>query len=167
MRKRSKYKPKGVRLDAVNWVVSGFKPVVAHEETLNLRTKNHSSLASILAGTGTKDDVDVLIAAMNMTEALSLIRYELGFDWQPEITAAQNALFEMARRGLTRKRFLFTGLEMQAMKLAMEIHDAQIENCTIQDFEKAIDLVAKTVRTNKARRIVPVESAPRQPHEAT
>lgn len=27
MRKKSKYKPKGVRLDAVNWVLAGLKPI--------------------------------------------------------------------------------------------------------------------------------------------
>jgi hypothetical protein len=159
VRKKSKYKPKGVRVDALNWVLSGLKPVVTHTEALNLRTKNHSALASVLAGTGTRDDVDVLIATLNMTEALSLIRNELGFDWKQEINAAQDALFHMARRGLIKNRFLFTGPEMQALKLAMEIHDAQIEQCTIQDFERALALVEQTVRANKARRVVPLETA--------
>jgi hypothetical protein len=159
MRKQSKYKPKGVRVDAVNWVLSGLKPVVAHTEVLNLRTKNHSAMASMLAGTGTRDDVDILIAAMNMTEALSLTRGELGIDWKQEINAAQNALFTMAQRGLTKNRFLFTGPEMQALKLAMEIHDAQIEQSTIQDFEKALALVNQTILSNKARRIVSLEPA--------
>lgn len=159
MRKQSKYRPKGVRVDAVNWVLSGLKPVVAHTEVLNLRTKNHSAMASMLAGTGTRDDVDILIAAMNMTEALSLTRGELGIDWKQEINAAQNALFTMAQRGLTKNRFLFTGPEMQALKLAMEIHDAQIEQSTIQDFEKALALVSQTILSNKARRIVSLEPA--------
>lgn len=159
MRKQSKYKPKGVRVDAVNWVLSGLKPVVAHTEVLNLRTKNHSAMASMLAGTGTRDDVDILIAAINMTEALSLTRGELGIDWKQEINAAQNALFTMAQRGLTKNRFLFTGPEMQALKLAMEIHDAQIEQSTIQDFEKALALVNQTILSNKARRIVSLEPA--------
>lgn len=159
MRKQSKYRPKGVRVDAVNWVLSGLKPVVAHTEVLNLRTKNHSAMASMLAGTGTRDDVDILIAAMNMTEALSLTRGELGIDWKQEINAAQNALFTMAQRGLTKNRFLFTGPEMQALKLAMEIHDAQIEQSTIQDFEKALALVNQTILSNKARRIVSLEPA--------
>lgn len=159
MRKQSKYRPKGVRVDAVNWVLSGLKPVVAHTEVLNLRTKNHSAMASMLAGTGTRDDVDILIAAINMTEALSLIRGELGIDWKQEINAAQNALFTMAQRGLTKNRFLFTGPEMQALKLAMEIHDAQIEQSTIQDFEKALALVNQTILSNKARRIVSLEPA--------
>lgn len=158
MRKKSKYRPKGVRVDALNWVLSGLKPVASHSEVFSLRTKNHIAVASMLAGTGTRDDVDALIAAMNMTEALSLLRHELGTDWKAEINAAQDALFTMARRGLTKNRFLFTGPEMQAIKLAMEIHDAQIDNCTIQDFERALALVAKTVLTNKARRVVPLET---------
>lgn len=159
MRKKSKYRPKGVRVDALNWVLSGLKPVVTHGEVFNLRTKNHIAMASLIAGTGTRDDVDTLIAAMNMTEALSLIRHELGLDWKQEINAAQDALFTMAQRGLTKNRFLFTGPEMQALKLAMEIHDAQIDRCTIQDFEKAMSLIEHTVQSNKARRITPLETA--------
>lgn len=155
MRKRSNYKPKGVRLDAVNWVLSGMRPMRLHDEATMLRVKNHAAMKDMVEGRADRTTIDVLIAAMNMTEALSLVRDELGADWRAEITAAQNALFSMAQRGVDKgNRFLFTGPELTAMNLAMDIHDAQIDNCTIKELEQAMDLIHQTIRNKKARAIV-------------
>lgn len=155
MRKQSKYRPKGVRLDAMSWVLSGMRPMRLHDEATMLRVKNHAAMKDMVEGRATRDTVDVLIAAMNMTEALSLVHHELGADWRPEISAAQEALFNMAQRGVDRGNlFRFTGPELTAMNLAMDIHDAQIDNCTIKELEKAMDLIYKTIRNNKARAIV-------------
>lgn len=155
MRKRSSYKPKGVRLDAVNWVLSGMRPMRLHGEATMLRVKNHAAMKDMVEGRADRNTIDVLIAAMNMTEALSLVRDELGADWRAEITAAQNALFSMAQRGVDKgNRFLFTGPELTAMNLAMDIHDAQIDNCTIKELEKAMELIHQTIRNKKARAIV-------------
>ncbi len=155
MRKQSKYRPKGVRIDAVNWVLSGMRPMRLHDEATTLRVKNHAAMKDMVEGRANRDTVDVLIAAMNMTEALSLVRAELGADWRAEITAAQNALFTMAQRGVNKNNtFRFTGPELTAMNIAMEIHDAQIDNCTIKELEKAMDLIQQTIIHKKARAIV-------------
>lgn len=155
MRKRSNYKPKGVRIDAVNWVLSGMRPMRLHDEATMLRVKNHAAMKEMVEGHADRNTIDVLIAAMNMTEALSLVRDELGADWRAEITAAQNALFSMAQRGVDKgNKFLFTGPELTAMNLAMDIHDAQIDNCTIKELEKAMELIHQTIRNKKARAIV-------------
>ena len=155
MRKRSSYKPKGVRIDAVNWVLSGMRPMRLHGEATMLRVKNHAAMKDMVEGRADRNTVDVLIASMNMTEALSLVRHELGADWRAEITAAQEALFTMAQRGVNKGNvFRFTGPELTAMNLAMDIHDAQIDNCTINELEKAMDLIAQTIINKKARAIV-------------
>lgn len=155
MRKRSSYKPKGVRIDAVNWVLNGMRPMRLHGESTMLRVKNHAAMKDMVEGRADRNTVDVLIAAMNMTEALSLVRHELGADWRAEITAAQEALFTMAQRGVNKGNvFRFTGPELTAMNLAMDIHDAQIDNCTINELEKAMDLIAQTIINKKARAIV-------------
>lgn len=73
MRKRSKYKPKGIRLDAVNWVVAGLKPISDVGDALvTLKAKNHSALTEITQGRGNRDQIDVLIAALNMCEAYAV-----------------------------------------------------------------------------------------------
>ena len=152
MRKRSKYKPKGVRPDAVSWVLSGLKPFKASVHELNLRIKNHDALNTLRLGTATRKDLDALIAAMNMAEALT--RLDIGTDWSVEIKAAQDALYHLAKRGVKNgDRFIITGPELQALNLGMEIHDAQLDACTIQMLEKAIDIVNADITNRKARPI--------------
>jgi hypothetical protein len=157
MRKKSKYKPKGVRLDAVNWVLAGMKKVgTLPTAGVALKLKNHEALDSILKGIGTRDHVDVLIAAVNMAEAMIRIRDDLGRDWAEEIRAAQDALFTMAKRGVEKDSFVFTGPEMTAVKLVMDIHDAQLDNCFVKEMERALDIVAEEVRLKKCRPIVEI-----------
>ena len=153
MRKRSKYKPKGVRIDAVNCVISGLKPIASAGDALvTLKAKNHSALSEITQGRGNKDQIDVLIAAMNMCEAYAI--HGKGIDWIPEIRQAQDAIFNMGKRGIEKNRFLFTGEEMKAINLGIDIHDAQLEESTIKELEKMIDYVTKQIRLKKARPII-------------
>jgi hypothetical protein len=153
MRKRSKYKPKGVRLDALNWVLSGLKPVSQVGDALViLKAKNHSALTEVVQGRGNRDQIDVLIAALNMCEAYAI--HGKGNDWLPEIKEAQDALYEMAKRGIDTDKFLFRGPEMQAVNLAMEIHDAQLEESTVKQLEDMSDFVTKQIILKRARPIV-------------
>lgn len=153
MRKKSKYKPKGVRLNVVKYVLEGMKPMAKHPAATDLRIKNHASMTALVKGDGTRDDVDVVINALNMAEAFHLVDEDLGRDWRPEISDAQDALFNMARRGVEKNRFIFTGPELKAVNLALEVHDAQLEKATVQQLEKAVDIVAETIRTKRARQI--------------
>lgn len=152
MRKKSKYKPRGVRLDALNWVLAGLKPISKVGDALTvLKAKNHSALTEVVQGRGNRDQLDILIAAMNMTEAYAV--HGKGKDWLPEIKEGQDALYEMACRGLESDKFVFRGPEMQAVNLAMEIHDAQLEQSTVKELEEMTAYVNKQVRSMKARPI--------------
>lgn len=154
MRKRSKYRPRKIFSDPVTWVINGFKPVSEYGEAIGLKIRNHSALADVTKGQGSRDKVDVLIAAMNMAEALYTVNPDLGKQYAVEIKAAQDAIFHMARRGVEKERFVFTGLEMQAMNTGMEIHDAQLDACTVGELEAAIKYVYETVKHRRARAIV-------------
>jgi hypothetical protein len=153
VRKRSKYKPKGTRLDVMTWIKEGMKPMTSHNDAvLALRIKNHSALTAVVQGKATRDDLDILIAAVNITEALAL--RGIGSDWHDEIRAAQDAVLTMTRRGLANgDKFLFTGPEMQAVNLAMEIHDAQIDQASVSDLERALDKVQEEIKGKRARAI--------------
>lgn len=152
MRKKSGYKPKGVRLDTMTWVLSGLKPVaeVPHAG-ITLKIKNHDALANITKGIGTRDDVDIVIAAMNVAEGLALLG--VGQDWHDEIRQAQQAIYDMGKRGLNTGRFVFTGPEMQAMNLGLEIHDAQLDGCNVRQLEEALDIVSREIKHKRARMI--------------
>jgi len=155
MRKKSSYKPRPVRADNLNWILAGMKKVGSLPVAgVDLKLKNHGALDSILMGNGTRDHVDVLIAAMNICEALVRIRDDLGVDWANEIRAAQDALHTMAKRGVEKDRFAFTGPEMTAIKLVMDIHDVQLDNCTVKEMEQALFIVHEEIRQKKARPIL-------------
>lgn len=159
MKKRSKYKPKGVRIDAVTWVLAGLKPFKDISVGTDLRIKNHAAMDTIRRGDATKEDIDILIGAFNMCEAYARLRPELGADWQEEIEAGQDALFELATRGITSGRFILKAEELKALNLVLEIHDAQLDQTTVRDMELAMDIVAEQHKTKKLRRIKPKETA--------
>jgi hypothetical protein len=155
MRKKSSYKPRPVRADNLNWILAGMKKVgILPSAGLELKLKNHQALDSILKGEGTRDHMDVLISAVNICEALVRVRDDLGLDWANEIRAAQDALYTMAKRGVEKNRFAFTGPEMTAMKLVMDVHDVQLDNCTVKEMEQALFIVYEEVRLKKARPIL-------------
>ncbi len=160
MRKRSKYRPRGVRLDSVSYVLSGLKKFDEVSTAIDLRIKNHAALEAVRKGDATKADIDVLIAAFNMAEAFTRLRDDLGADWAAEIREAQDALLELARRGVDQDHFVCKGPELMALNLAMQVHDAQLDSATVLEVEKGVDLVNKEYRTGKARQIIkPKETA--------
>ena len=145
MRKRSKYRPKGVIFDTMNHVLSGMKIVGA--------IKNHDALDKVRRGVATRVDIDTLIAAFNITEALAL-KASLGGEWKDEIRAAQDALLELGRRGAETGKFILRGPDLTTFNTAMDIHDAQLDACTVAELEKAIDYVAAVVAAKQARVII-------------
>ena len=156
-RKKSKYKPKGIRLDNLTWVSAGFKKVgTLPSAGVELKLKNHEALEAVLKGYATRDHINVLIAAFNMSEAMYRINQSLGKDWANEIKAAQDSIFSMSRRSLDRNKFLFTGVEMSAVKLAMDIHNQQLDDCSVREMELSIEYVNARLKNKHARVIVEV-----------
>jgi hypothetical protein len=155
MKKKSKYKPRGVRYDNMSWIIAGMKKVgTLPTAGVALKLKNREALDSILTGQGTKEHVDVLISSVNMAEAMTRIRDDLGRDWAEEIRAAQDAVYAMGVRGCEKGSFLFTGPEMTAVKLIMDLHDSQLDDCTVKEMEQALFIVEEELRLRKARAIV-------------
>lgn len=151
VRKRSRYRPKGVRLDTLDYVMTSIKPLATlKSEVATLRIKNHGALATIVQGHGGRADIDTLIAALNIAEAL--VHQSVGTDYAADIRAGQDALHAMAKRGVDLGgRFIFKAPELTAINLAMDVHDAQMDAITVQQLERAIAYVARVVRSGGAR----------------
>ena len=155
MKKRSKYKPRGIRYDNMSWVIAGLKKVgTLPTAGVALKLKNHAALDSLLLGQGTRAHIDVMIAAVNVCEALVRVRDGLGRDWATEIKAAQDAIFTMGKRGVEKGSFVFTGPEMTAVRVVVDIHDAQLDDCTVREMEQALFIVDEEIRLKKARPIL-------------
>jgi hypothetical protein len=159
MKKRSKYKPKGVRLDVMTYVKSGLLPVAKVPNAgTTLIAKNHAAFDEIMFGRGDRDHVDVLIHAFNQAEAIAYLYPAKGGDWLPEIKEAQDAVYNMGKRGVSGKSFVFTGPELQAVKLAMAVHDQQLEETTVKELERCIDYVADCIIHRRVRVIAKEEA---------
>ena len=60
----------------------------------------------------------------------------------------------MGKRGVEKGSFVFTGPEMNAIKLVMDLHDAQLDDCTVREMEQALFIVDEEIRLKKARPIL-------------
>ena len=142
-------------MDNVSWVLSSVKKVTSISAGTMLQIKNHDSMDKLRRGVADKEDIDILIGAFNMAEGYMRLRAELGRDWSVEIRAGQDALLEVARRGVERDmRFVCKPAELNAMNLTMEIHDAQLEQSSVGDLEQALAIVESDHRHRKARKII-------------
>jgi hypothetical protein len=156
MRKRSKYRPKPVHPNPLGYVLDSITPVSHYDSYfVDLKIKNHDALTALTKGVATRQDIDVLIMAVNMVEAL----YRLGFgcDYFPEVRAGLDALYEVSVRGATSGRFVLKASEMDALNTVMELHDAQLEVITVKDMDKAIALVIDDFKQKRMRAIKPKE----------
>jgi len=156
MRKRSKYRPRGVRPDAMGYVMESITPVAAQGSVLiDLKLKNHAALATTTQGKATRPTIDVLIAALNMTEVL----YEMGFgeDYGQIVRDGMQALKSLGARGAASGRFVMRSEEMAALNEAMELHDAQLEVITVRDMERALHHIHEAMKHKRATPIVAKE----------
>ena len=152
MKKRSKYRPKGVRLDAMRYVLDGLRPVASHDAVVTLRLRNHGAMAALTKGEATRADLDILIGSLNMTEAL--YRMGVGREYFAVVRAGLEALRSVGGRGVGTGRFVLKSQEMVALNEAMELHDAQLDVITVKEMERALDMVAEEIRNKRATPIV-------------
>lgn len=158
MRKRSKYRPKGVFPDPVSWVLAGLKPFTSVSVSTDARIKNHDAMDTLRRGDGNKATIDVLIGAFNMCMGYTMLRPELGADWYDEIKAGLDALHAVGSRGAQSGRFILKAEELKAMNLVMELHDTQLENTTVRDMELALEIVERERKARRTRAIVKKET---------
>lgn len=154
MKKRSKYRPKPVLQNPLAFVLSGLKPVRDLPGVyLDVQIKNREALDQVRRGLATKADIDMLIGAFNITEALAIMG--IGSDWREEITQGQDALLDLSRRGVANgMRFIMTAKQWELLKVVMDLHEEQLAHATVYDIEKAHDVVHKILIAGKGRAIV-------------
>jgi 5-formyltetrahydrofolate cyclo-ligase len=152
MKKRSKYRPKGVLINPLAYVLESLKPVKEHDSYLiDLKIRNHGAMEALTKGQALRKDMDVLVNMVNVTEAL----YRLGFgkDYGDVVNQGLDALHDVGSRGAHTGRFILKAHEMSHLNLVIELHDAQMDIITVKDMERAVDLVNKEFEQRKMRRM--------------
>lgn len=156
MRKRSKYRPKGVRLDLIGYVTESIKPVSAHNTyLLDLKIKNSEAMLALMRGEAIKPDIDTLIAMSNIVEAL----YQLGFgkEYKDIGIDGREAILQIVQRAVEVKRFVPTAEQIKALQALMELHDAQMGIITIKDMERALEYAKTQFRNKRMTRLPTIE----------
>jgi len=144
---RKKYRPKPIRTDTISYVLSGIRPFANVTYGTTLRIKNHDALDKLRKGEADKQTIDILIGTYNVAEGL--VRQGIGDEYREELRAGQDALLAVARRD----RFILRPQELTALNIAMEVHDAQLDVCTVIELERALDIVQEDVIHKRARKI--------------
>lgn len=143
-RKRSKYRPKGVILNTMQFVLTGMAPITTQTDAnIVLRVRNNAALRALTDGTATTDDIDILISISNMGTALK--RLGKGEDWAHEIRAGTDALEAVQLRWKRWGKVQVTSTELEAITLMVDIHEAQLDASTVIDLEKALDITKRGV----------------------
>jgi len=157
MRKKSKYRPRPMLQNPLGYVIESMTPVSQHESFLiNVKIKTHMALMNMTQGKAVREDVDMLIEAVNVTEAL----YRLGFgtEYGDEMRNGLDALHSVGARGAKSGRFILRSQEMKALNAIIDLHDAQLEVITLKDMERAYKLVLEEFRQKKVIPIVTKET---------
>lgn len=148
MRKKSKYKPKGVILNPVAYVLESITPLRDHSPLTDVKIKNHGAMHDLIRGQATKRQMDFLIQMHNICEALARLGH--GSEHQPVIKDGGKALYDVCCRGATTQKFICKSEEINQLNDLMELHDAQLEVITVKDMEKAVNIVRADLKARKA-----------------
>jgi hypothetical protein len=143
-RKRSKYRPKGVIRDTMQFVLTGMAPITTQTDAnIVLRVRNNAALRALTDGSATAADIDVLISVSNMGTALK--RLGKGQDWAEELRAGTDALEAVQLRWKRWGKVQATPSELTAITLMVDIHEAQLDASRVIDIEKALDIAQRGV----------------------
>jgi hypothetical protein len=140
----------------LGYVLESMTPVSQHESFLvDVKIKAHMALLNLTQGKAVREDIDTLIQAVNVVEAL----YRMGFgtEYGDAMRNGLDALHSVGVRGAKSNRFILRSEEMKALNTIMELHDAQLEVITLKDMERAYKLVLEEFRQKKMRPIVTKE----------
>jgi hypothetical protein len=119
---------------------------VEGEHLTKLNTKNHAAMHCIVHGHGTRELWDQLVGAINMANVMCELG--TGSEYRAELMAGRDALATLCARWRKTGAWVLTGGEMQALNLALEVHDAQLEISRVIDVERAADEVVRRIHHN-------------------
>jgi len=141
--RNKKYRPKYVARNVLSTIFGGMSGDHAeHLRTIQIRS--HKALADMAQGNGTREGWDLLVGAINMANVMC--EQGIGNEFRQQTIAARDALLEVGKRIVKLNRVIMKGDELNAIREALECHDAQLENVRAIDVERASREVDRRVR---------------------
>lgn len=138
---RKKYRP-GAAVAKAQMARIARLPLDKRSDSLYFRM--HGAVSSIVGGKGTQADWDDVAAALNVAMVLSEVVYDS--EYRSDIFAASIAHARCGSRKLDTGRFGYSGEELKAINLALDVHEAQLANITNAELDRAIAEVKRRQR---------------------
>lgn len=148
MKKKSKYKPKPIILNPMQFVQESFQTMGEHSGSMMLtwKLRVNESFSALLKGEANKRDFDNLHAAINIVESLLVICK--GKDVDGSIPRATCAILEIGSRYRKGQRAL-KAPEIQAMRDLVSFHDELVVLVTVRQFEDALNFARKEIKAGR------------------
>lgn len=149
---RKKYRPRHIMLNTVEFVKESLKPLVEHDSyVMDWKLKNHVAFAALMRGEARKPELDSLVAARNICEALVVTLK--GQDIDGTLTRSAVALIEICARANAGKGTAMKAPEIQALRDMMAFHDELLGAVTVKQFEVALAYARKEIAAGRAARL--------------
>jgi hypothetical protein len=130
----------------------------AGSDNIHMRIVAHDALDVLRQGKATRGHMQMIVEAANMAETLA-IQHNIGRDWLPEISVAQECIRSLAARGAKIGRYVLTGTELNALNLLMQIHDSQLDACTIHTLGLAVDYIRMRIDAKQVTMLPAIKEA--------
>lgn len=157
-RPRKAYRPRPVVRDTMAFVRKSLTPLRDHDDyVLNWKSSVHGSMHSLVRGIAVQQDVDSLLAAHHVCEAL--LKTGMGADYRQLLVASSAALRGLTDRAAQLGRFSVRETELAALNDMIDLHDALMEHVTVGQIDKALVLAKSEILAGRARRKIPAAQA--------
>jgi hypothetical protein len=155
---RKRYRPKPVMLNTLEFVKESMQPLAEHGNyLLDWKLKNNLAFAALLRGQADRQDIDTLVAARNIVEALVVTLK--GKDIDGTLTRSAAALIEICDRANAGRGTVTRAPEQQAIRDLMLMHDELMDGVTVKEFEVALAYAKKEINAGRAQRIKAIKTS--------
>lgn len=150
MKKRTKaYRPKPIKplaafkLFAVKHIQEEDKQPLNDDQVTDLAIAYRLALADMLGGRASEDKWSVVVCSLNI--GMILCERGIGREFESKFIEALDGAFRAKVRADISKHWGFDGPAIQAIRMAFEVHDVQIEHATKEEMRAALIEVRRRI----------------------
>lgn len=156
---RKRYRPKPAMLaNPLEYVLEGLTPLTQQTEYVTKwELQVHTSLESMLRGTGTMQDMSVMIGTQALCAAV-LAKLKRGVEYVDVLAEAHRAIAALADRYPTTKSYVCRADEREALRTLVELLDAYIEGFSVRDMEEVRAVALRNMQGVVSNKMQPTGS---------
>ena len=144
--KKKKFVSKWLKVNTLELVADRIKPVSAQGSwMLDRQLKASAGLEALMHGAANRENLNDIVACHNMAWALQ--RHRMGTDYAAITDASEAALRGITDRFGRLGRFAANGPEIKALQDLLELHQAQMEACTVGQMQTAYEYATRAHTT--------------------